>query len=491
MGILDYFRRPLPIRAEVKSAVPAPVNLQMANAGADPFGITPIEITPFQATLFYKRVAPLAKVVDLIADHAAGLKTIVKIDGKLDDDERSDLCQKLLRRPGRNRTQRQLIKELAVEYLVTGTAYPHIIGNVGYAPLAIDILKSQTVSFTPGADMWPDQYLYSEGTRSIIFNRDDNARDPRWIDRAGLGEVVPIYDTDGNRRGVGLSRLNAVVADTELRALGIQHNTAMLNNGARMSGVLAFKDRLDDDQRADLEMQMRQKHQGVRNAGGIMVTDGGDMNFQQMSQNMKDMDFAKLLAHAEDAIVARYNVPVTLFRPEAQTNNNYQTAWFMLYENSVLPCFNAIYAPLAQLFSERFGVEITIEHDTLSNSVLAQQASSRARELFNGHIISRNEARAIIGHPPCLGGDTIYGAMGEVPVAEDYFTDHGLNAPEGLTAEAYHTMRNAKLPEGGAPADHPNTVAAVSAATQQQPAANPAPAKPASSADKKRLALVH
>jgi HK97 family phage portal protein len=438
---------------QTKSVVPQPVN-----AVVDPglFGVflNPQEITPFQADLLFRNVSPLAKVVNLIADQVANLQPLIKVDGQVVNDTP---LHALLKRPGFNRTRHRFVKELAVQYLVTGTAYPHVMGNSDRIPLAFDVLKSKMVSITPGADMWPDQYMYAEGTRSITFKRNADARDPRWLDDSGFGEIVPIYDIDGTRRGVGLSRMNAIKADVELRFQGIQHNKAMLENGARMSGVLAFKDELNDEQKESVRQQFEGRHAGALNAGKTLITQGGDVSFTSLQASAKDMDFDKLIRTVEDAIVAAYNVPVTLFRTEAQTNNNYETAWFMCYDNAILPTFQAIYAGISQIFAERLTamnngvpVEVEIGHDALTNTVLMKQASAMARELFNARLVSRNEARKRIGMEPVLGGDTIYGPMGDTPVAEDYFTDHG--TPGDLTAEAFHEARNQKLPNG-APAD--------------------------------------
>lgn len=439
---------------QTKSAVPQPISA--ANIGAGFFGVflNPQEITPTQADLLWKNVSPLAKVVNLIADQVANLQPLIKVDGRVVTDTP---LHALLKRPGFNRTRHRFIKELAIQYLVSGTGYAHVMGDSDRIPLALDVLKSKLVSITPGADMWPDQYMYSEGTRSITFNRNEDARDPRWLDSSGYGEIVAIYDIDGARRGVGLSRMNAIKADVELRFQGIQHNKSMLENGARMAGVLSFKSELNDEQSESVRQQFQARHAGAQNAGNTLVTSGGEASFTPLQQSAKDMDFDKLIRTVEDAIVAAYNVPVTLFRTEAQTNNNYETAWFMCYDNAILPTFQAIYSGLSQIFSERLTamnngvpVEVEIGHDALTNTVLMKQASAMARELFNARLVSRNEARKKIGMEPCLGGDTIYGPMGDVPVAEDYFTDHGV--PGELTAEAFHEARNAKLPHG-APSD--------------------------------------
>jgi HK97 family phage portal protein len=441
-GFISRFWSGFSAAREQKTAVPQPYSAQQIS-GAYGLFLTPQEVTPFEAWLLYKNVAPLAKVIDLIADQVASLVPLVKIDGKI---VRDTEIHAFLNRPGFNRTRRRFIKELAVQYLVSGTAYTHVIGNVAHGPVAMDILKSKMVAITPGADMWPQHYMFSEGTRSIRFDRDQNARDPRWVDPSQMGEIVPIYDMDGDRRGVGLSRINAIKSDVQLRAEGIQHNASVIQNGAKIGGVLSFKEELTPEQIEDVRSQMNARHAGPQNAGKIMVTQGGASDFQALNQTMKDMDFSNLVKHVEDAMVSRYNVPVTLFRTEAQTNNNYETAWNMFYDVSVLPTFEILYAGLAQILSERLGVQIELEHDALTSPVLARQASARARELFNSRMISRNEARKEIGYEPVLGGDSIYGPMGEVPVAEDFFTDRGEGAD--MTAEGFHQNRNTKLPDG-------------------------------------------
>lgn len=425
-----------------KAAVSAPINGTLIN----PYMglLLAQEITPYQAWLLYMNVAPFAKIVDLIADETARLVPLVKVNGKPVD---GHPLSQFMRRPGFNRSRQGLIKELAVQYLVTGNAYMHSIGEVSRPPIALDVLKSVTVAPTIGSDMWPEQFLFAEGTRSIRFQRDPNeSRDFRWIDASmGIGEIHSIYDMDGTRRGVGISRLNSIRHDVDMRLKGIIHNSATLENGARMSGVLSVKGGLTTEQANGLRKQIETLISGATNAGRILITSGDDLTFTQMSQNMKDMDFANLIRLVEDAIVSRYNVPVSLFRTEAQTNNNYEVAWRQLYFTSVLPCFEVIWAHIANAMSLRLQEDIEIEHDSLTNPILAKYATDRAVQLFQARLISRNEGRGMVGFEPALGGDTIYGPMGEVPVGEDFFT--GIDdANNRLTADQYQEQRTGALP---------------------------------------------
>lgn len=404
---------------QTKAAVAAPINTIQHHPMAGMLSLNPQEITPYQAWLLYKTVAPFAKIVDLIADGVASLVPVVQINGKPVD---GHPVASFLSRPGFNRTRRRLIKELAVQQLVCGTAYPLVYGSVEHGPTALDVLKAQYVTPVVGADMWPETYSYGEGTRAIVFARDFNPRDPRWIDTQGLSEIVPIYDIDGDRRGVGLSRLNAIRSDVDLRLKGIIHNTGLLDNGARLSGLIAFKSGLTPEQAEDVGAQMREMATGAQNAGRIIVTAGGEYQFENLMQSARDMDFAKLIEIVEDAIASRYNVPVSLFRTAAQTNNNYETAWNVLYDQSILPTFDVIYSALGNLFAQRLGQDISIVHDALTAPVLARQATARARDLFMAKLVTRNEARQMVGYEPVLGGDEILDAMGQIPVGEDMFT---------------------------------------------------------------------
>jgi HK97 family phage portal protein len=410
---------------ERKDAVSAPVSARptwadsLSRAPAYGLFLSPAEITPHHAWLLYENVATLAKVVDLIADQVAGLHPIVTHNEQAVNDDGT--IATFFDNPGYNRDRRRLIKELAVQMLVTGTTYLCVNGNPRFTPVSLDVFKTGFVNPTLEPDMWPGQYIYAEGSRSERFDR-IAGRDFRWIGTSGFSELIPIYDIDGNRRGIGLSRLSAIKKDVELRISGTQHNTNMMQNGARPSGALVFKDRLNTEQKQDVGSHLQHTIVGAGNAGRVMLFSGGEAEFIQMSQTAKDMDWTNLVKSVEDAIVSRYNVPVTLFNAEAQTDNNYETAWMQFYDNAVLPTFNIVWGSIARMLSQRVGIELKIKHDTLTNNTLARQAASRAVQLRTIGLVTTNEARSLVGYEPVMGGDALLAPAGEVPIGEDYFT---------------------------------------------------------------------
>lgn len=401
-----------------KAAVNPPVS-----SGATPYHFlaqTGREILPHEAWKLYKSVSTFAIVVDLIADQIAQMDTVVEINERPVDGHPIDT---LLNRPGFNRSRRQFIKEVAVQHLVTGTAYINFIGNPRAGAIALDTYLSHQMSHVEGSDGWPQTIQLNEPRRSLHFTRVDDRGNMRYFDKQGMNELRVLYDICGDIKGRGLSRLQAVRADVDLRLSSTQHNVNMMNRGASPSGVLAYKDRLPPETQESILQDIRRTLSGAHNAGGIVLTHGGDAEFKNMTQSNKDMDWVNLVKTVNDAIIARYNVPTTLFSVEAQTHHNYATAWEQFYEQAVLPQFEIIYGPIAQAASERWGEEISIQHDRLSIEVLAQKAVERATTLVGAQLISPNEGRQIIGYENFLGGDQVLGPPGLTPIYEDYMTD--------------------------------------------------------------------
>jgi HK97 family phage portal protein len=400
-----------------KAAVPAPVA-----SGSTPYHFlaqTGREILPHEAWRLYKSVSTFAITVDLIADQIATMQTITEVNGRTVEGHPLDL---LLGRPGFNRSRRQLVKEIAVQHLVTGTAYINLIGSLKQLPFSVDTYLSHHVNHVEGADGWPQTIQLAEARQTRNYNRVDVRGDMRFI-ADDYNELLVVYDMCGDTKGRGLSRLQAVRGDVDLKLSSIQHNVNMMNRGATLSGVLAYKEKLTPETAEAIRNDIRSNMAGAANAGGILVTGGGDVDFKGLTQSNKDMDWTNLVKVVNESIISRYNVPITIYSVDAQTDNNYHTAWEQFYQQAVLPQFGIIYGALAQAASARTGENIEIRHDALSVDVLAAKAVDRATKLVSAQLISPNEGRQTIGYEPFLGGDQVLGPPGLTPIYEDYMTD--------------------------------------------------------------------
>ncbi len=423
-------------RGEVSVAHAAYGFLGMHSAA---FGVG--EIPAYQAWQLYESISTLAKCVDLIADQVSMIEPMFLFDGEPEDGSKTEL---LFRRPGFNRNRKSLIKSLVIQRIVTGNAYLSVLGNRSYEPISLDVCKSMYISPIQGHDMWPAQYIYSEGTRSQFFTK-EGSRDYRWVDRQGLTEIIPIYSTDGIHRGVGTSMLQAIRLDIETRLRGTEHNISMLNNGARIGGMISFADRLPKDAKNDIVRQFEVGFSGSANSGKTLVTDGGKFDFKPMSQTVKDMDWTNLIKIVDDAIISRLNIPLALYNTTAQTDNNYEMASHMFYDVVVIPEFEVIWSPIAAMLSNRIGREVTITPNVLKNNVLFKQAANRARDLHGSRLISTNEARKLIGHEEIIGGDDLVGDQGGESLIGDGVLDDtasSSHASDRSSRTSDHTTRD-------------------------------------------------
>lgn len=416
MGIFDWFGR--------LTRKSYPVNTAAVNYGLMRAMFGGNEIRPADAERLYSSVSTLAICVDMIANEIAKIKPVVKINGeKVLDHE----VNALLAYPGYGRSGDQFSKELAIEFLLTGNANLFSMGNSNRLPTRLDLFKTAHCTPIEGHDGWPERYLVNEARRSFNFRRVEvSAEGQRYFDGdvngVALRELVPIYDPGGRHKGIGRSKIEAVRAEMEMKYSGVLHNLGLLRNGARLSGFLIMKERMDADMVEQLRDDFQALATGPENAGKVQFLQG-EGSFIPAQSTAKDMDWARMQELAEQALEKRYGIPAAMFATDAQTHNNYNTANKLFYETAVLPNFKAIYDALANHFTQRMGGQAYIEltHDPLSIPCLAAQAADDAQGLFNSKIITTNEARDRIGMEPLPGGWDIRTSMGEVPLSEaDY-----------------------------------------------------------------------
>ena len=403
-----------------KAAVSAPVEASAPPPRLSLFGMQDTEMSARQAWLMYKQNAVVAWTIDLIVETAAALDVKTTVNGEIVKGHAAEI---LLRAPGYNRTRKQFIREIGRQILATGTGHVVSYGRPDREPLAFDVLHTRDRNIiTDYSDGWPRTYQFQEDGRSLNFNRQPG-RDPSYM-ASDQQELLTFYDASGDCRGAGLSKLNGIRAEVELRYMGMQHNRALLGKGATLSGALHFKGNLTPEQMRHAQEQVQRVISGYNNAGAVMVTAGGDgSEFKSMSMTAKDMDYTKLVQLVEESVAARFGVPKTLYSVDAQTHNNYNVAWHMLYDNATIPLFDVIYTQLARHLSERYGQDIEFKPDDLSSMVLMDKAIGSALKLKNAEVITLNECRHRIGYEPVAGGDAIYDLPGLVPQFEDMYLE--------------------------------------------------------------------
>lgn len=197
----------------------------------------------------------------------------------------------------------------------------------------------------------------------------------------------------------------------------------MFERGAMPSGVLSTDKPLTAEQRALAEKLLQEKFVGSVNAGRPMLLDNG-VKWEQLALNPEDAQMLESRKFSGEEICRIFGVPPAMVGYGDKASN-----WGTGKEIDVLGF---------QKFTLRRRVkriEKSIEKQLLSPTDRAKgmkvgfnfedllRADSGARSEFYNKLIrlgvmTRNEARALEGLPPIVGGDVVTVQMQDVPLAQ-------------------------------------------------------------------------
>ncbi len=181
-------------------------------------------------------------------------------------------------------------------------------------------------------------------------------------------------------------------------------NEALLENGARPSLALVYEPKdgspaqLTDEQFQRLREELHALHAGSRQAGSVMVLDGG-LTARELSINPKDMDWlaGKKLAAIEIAV--GFGVPAQLVGiPEAQTYANMEQARLAFWEETVLPLLRLMVAEFNHWLAPDFEENLEFDLDLDQVPALLERRFALYEKLENVSFLSAEEKRILLGY---------------------------------------------------------------------------------------------
>lgn len=110
---------------------------------------------------------------------------------------------------------------------------------------------------------------------------------------------------------VGVSPITASRETVQLALAEREHGTATFNNGARLSGILKFPQRLSKDQSDQLRRSWESQHAGGANAGKTAILQEG-VEYQTVSMSMEDSEYLASRQFSVEEIARLYRVPPTI-----------------------------------------------------------------------------------------------------------------------------------------------------------------------------------
>lgn len=110
---------------------------------------------------------------------------------------------------------------------------------------------------------------------------------------------------------VGVSPITASRETVQLALAEREHGTATFNNGARLSGILKFPQRLDKGQTEALRTSWETQHAGGANAGKTAILQEG-VEYQTVSMSMEDSEYLASRQFSVIEIARLFRVPPTI-----------------------------------------------------------------------------------------------------------------------------------------------------------------------------------
>lgn len=378
----------------------------------------------------YLKNAIVYRCVNEISKGASAVPFIIKAGDQIV--EQHPLIS-LLNRPNPLQSYSEFFNSLFGYVLLSGNSYILKVGSELGQPKELHLLRPDRINIKGSGNAIPEKYEY------IINGR---VHETYLVDQEnGFSELKHVKLWNPLDDYYGLSPMSAAAVEVDQFNMASKHNVNLLSNGARPSGAVIFKPQdesgfavnLSESQRQQLLTDLNNRFSGAGNAGRPMLLEG-DFDWKEMGLSPKDMDFLNLKNMSATDIALCFGVPSQLVGvPDAQTYSNVAEARLALYEETIIPHLRKIASDLNEWLVPMFDERLTLEFDIDAIPAL----SERRRKIYENvtsavreGIMTRNEAREIIGLEPVQGADDLYVSANLFPIG-----DEGVEKPENPVNE--------------------------------------------------------
>jgi HK97 family phage portal protein len=256
----------------------------------------------------------------------------------------------------------------------------------------LTILRPDKVKIYPNEDGTVDHYEYvqNEQSQNTITYQSDEILHSTLVD--------PVNNLDG------VSPAEAAADSIALNNIAREWNKTKLENTVGLGGVFFGEAPLTENQQEEIEGNVMQ-HAGPSSAGRYALLDGV-RDFQELSANPKDMDWATVMDLSAHEICMALGIPKELLFGQA-TYENQDQAMRQVYTRSILPLMGKVIDGLNYFLAPDFGTDVKFEIDLENITVLQEDLATKSAwlaELVKNRIITVNEMREKTGfeeRPDC------------------------------------------------------------------------------------------
>lgn len=286
--------------------------------------------------------------------------------------------------------------EMIINYCIYGEMWA--LGEPDGRFSEIWALPPSEMVVVPGAGTVPSAYVrernnhktryavdQTDGTSSVLYRKMHNPADC-WR---------------------GQSPLMAAALSADTHNAGSRWNYGLLRNGARPTGIVQLPDEApSDDTLHRMREYFKRALMGDGNAGEVPILSGG-ANYVEMSKTPMDMDFQTTMAQTAKYIASALGVPLPLIDNDASTFNNLEQAKERFYTDTIIPMMRGFVTGLNRWMVPRWGDDLMLVldlDDIPALEAVRERTYARATEAYRAGILTREEARDLVGYEPEADG---------------------------------------------------------------------------------------
>ena len=304
---------------------------------------------------------------------------------------------KLLNNPNPMKSGIELFEEIYTYRQIQGNAYLLAVGEEK-GGIEIYSLRPDRVQVLAGEHFMPLGYRY------LV----DNFHTDYYVDQlTGKSSILHIKNFHPLSDWYGLSSVEAAAYSIDQHNQAGEWNQALLQNGARPSGVCTVKDSEGKPSTLSAEQFNRVKGMideyfcGPGNAGRPILLEGG-LEWKEMSLSPKDMDFISSKHSSARDIALAFGVPPQLLGiPGDNTYNNLKEARMAFWEQTVMPLVDNNTRHLNRWLIPMFNnSNLELCYDSDSISALSSKREALWERVNNINFMTMNEKRGLVGLDP-------------------------------------------------------------------------------------------
>lgn len=285
-----------------------------------------------------------------------------------------------------------------------GEAFWFLEGGAGNKiPTAIYLLQPDKVKLDINADGTIAGYEFS----TVIDGKERSVSyEPE--------EILHIKVPNPKNQFRGHSVIEGIAESIDIDTQALITTRKFYENGMMANFMLSTDQKLTTDQLKKLRAELRSSYQGVNNAFKVPIL-GGGLEAKQLSMSSKDAEQIKTQMWLRDKIMAAFkNTKASLGIVEDVNRANAEATLDFWRQSVILPKMQRIANAINEFLTPRYGENLVLGVCDPAGED-EDYNINKAKTLKSAGIITRNEARQLIGYEEVEGGDDFGDKPVEVP----------------------------------------------------------------------------